>query len=146
MERMSAGKMLMEMAWLVAKRGTCDRRQVGCVLATPEGRVLAVGYNGAPEGCPHCSEAGHLMYRGSCLRAVHAEVNAVGFAARRGGPPLDGAVAFVTTHPCPSCLLLLITAGVRVVRYAEPYHEDADEISKILASGKIDAIHFTGRD
>lgn len=43
----------MEMAQVVAKRGTCSRLQVGAVFAV-EGRVVATGYNGAPPGLAHC--------------------------------------------------------------------------------------------
>lgn len=52
-ERISRDEMLMEMAQVVAKRGTCSRLQVGAVFAV-EGRVVATGYNGAPPGLPHC--------------------------------------------------------------------------------------------
>lgn len=52
-ERISRDEMLMEMAQVVAKRGTCSRLQVGAVFAV-EGRVVATGYNGAPPGLAHC--------------------------------------------------------------------------------------------
>lgn len=52
-ERISRDDMLMEMAQVVAKRGTCSRLQVGAVFAV-EGRVVATGYNGAPPGLDHC--------------------------------------------------------------------------------------------
>lgn len=44
-------------ARIVALRGTCLRRQVGCVLANARGHVLATGYNGRAAGLPHCDEA-----------------------------------------------------------------------------------------
>jgi deoxycytidylate deaminase len=50
--------MLMEMALVVARRGTCNRKQVGAVIAR-DGRVISIGYNGAPPGLPHCSENNH---------------------------------------------------------------------------------------
>ena len=53
MERISREQMLMDVAKVVARRGTCSRAQVGVVFAR-EGRILATGYNGAPRGIAHC--------------------------------------------------------------------------------------------
>ena len=53
MERVSRHQVLMQMAEVVAKRGTCSRLQVGVVFAR-DGRVISTGYNGAPAGTTHC--------------------------------------------------------------------------------------------
>lgn len=53
MERISREQMLMDVAKVVAKRGTCSRAQVGVVFAR-DGRILGTGYNGAPPGMDHC--------------------------------------------------------------------------------------------
>ena len=52
-QRITREGMLMEVAQLVAKRGTCSRLQVGAVFAK-DGRIVATGYNGAPRWVPHC--------------------------------------------------------------------------------------------
>lgn len=57
--RISRFDMLMEVAHVVAKRGTCVRLQVGAVFAK-EGRILVTGYNGAARGMAHCQ---HEVYR-----------------------------------------------------------------------------------
>jgi len=56
MERISRQQMLLGMAQVVAKRGTCSRAQVGCVIDR-DGRIIATGYNGAPAGMPHCDHS-----------------------------------------------------------------------------------------
>ena len=43
----------LRIAKLVAQRSTCIRRQVGAVIVR-ENRILATGYNGAPNGVAHC--------------------------------------------------------------------------------------------
>lgn len=43
----------MAVAMVIASRGTCDRKQVGAVIAQ-EGRPISWGYNGAPPGLSHC--------------------------------------------------------------------------------------------
>lgn len=54
--RISADEYFLQMAELVAKRGTCARRQVGCVLVDPHNHVLSTGYNGVCRGAKHCSD------------------------------------------------------------------------------------------
>lgn len=54
--RPSRDSVYLKIAELIASRGTCARRQVGCVLVDRRGRILATGYNGVASGRPHCSE------------------------------------------------------------------------------------------
>lgn len=112
----------MLLARVVSKRGTCDRKHVGCVIVDSEGHVLATGYNGASPGAPHCSDVGHLAVDGRCVRTVHAESNAVGHAARTGRS-LRGSTAYVTMHPCVECAKMLDAAGVCTVVYLDDYYE-----------------------
>jgi dCMP deaminase len=119
----------MKMAEVIAERGTCDRKQVGAVIAR-DGRIISVGYNGAPPGLPHCEENMHgwnfskhpdlMVEEQGCRNATHAEANALAFAARHG-VPTDGADLFVTVAPCENCARLLIAAGVRRVWFKEAY-------------------------
>ncbi len=53
-------------------------------------------------------------------RAVHAEMDALLSAARKG-VALVGTRLFVTTFPCHYCARHLVTAGVDEVQYIEPY-------------------------
>lgn len=70
-------------------------------------------------------------------RAVHAEMDAVLSAARKGVSPL-GTSLFVTTFPCHYCARHIVGAGLDEVQYIEPYpksralqlHDDAIAIEK----------------
>jgi dCMP deaminase len=46
----------MDLAITTARRATCFRRQVGCVLLNARGHVIATGNNGVASGQPHCNE------------------------------------------------------------------------------------------
>ena len=105
-----------------ATRASCDRAKVGCVLVIDR-QVIATGYNGSISGDVHCDEAGHLMEEGHCVRVVHAEMNAVAQAAKRG-VSINGARAYVTHSPCWPCLKVLVNAGVKSVVYDEEYRLD----------------------
>jgi dCMP deaminase len=54
--RPSTDEYFLRMAELVATRGTCARRQVGCVLVDIDNHVLSTGYNGVCRGALHCNE------------------------------------------------------------------------------------------
>jgi cytidine deaminase len=53
-------------------------------------------------------------------RAVHAEMDALTSAARRG-VGVDGAVVACTTFPCHNCTRHLIASGIRRLLYVHPY-------------------------
>lgn len=59
LERISRNEMLMDVAKVVARRGSCSRLQVGVVFAR-EGRILATGYNGAPPRMAHCTHESYV--------------------------------------------------------------------------------------
>lgn len=46
----------MRVASELARRSTCLKRAVGCVLTDGLGRALSTGYNGTARGMPHCNE------------------------------------------------------------------------------------------
>jgi dCMP deaminase len=133
MDRIDRDTLFIEMAALVAKRGTCPRRQVGAVIVKDR-RVVSMGYNGAPPGMPHCDEVGcgggemqpdeqaeiGMYYPNGCTRAIHAESNAIVFSARHG-VPTDGATMYSTCATCATCAALVIASGIRWFVYAEEY-------------------------
>ena len=143
MKRPDKSTYFMWMAVVASTRSTCNRRSVGCVIVDECGRVLATGYNGSSPGDPHCDAVGHLMHKGSCVRTTHAETNAIGYAAR-AGVPLNGSIAYITCHPCPNCLKLLIATGVNTVVYLEEYHREDDDVSSHLAGKHISLFHYKG--
>src|SRR5260221_13325879 len=45
-------------AWAVARRADCRRRQIGGVIVDKDRRIASTGYNGAPWGEGSCTAAG----------------------------------------------------------------------------------------
>lgn len=113
----------MDMAHLVARRATCPRLHVGAVIVK-DGRVLSMGYNGSPPGQPHCYEVGcdiRNPHQG-CQRSIHAEANAIAWAAR-AGIAIDGATMYCTHSPCLACCRLIEGAGIAALAYTHWYRE-----------------------
>ena len=129
---------LLATAYVMAQRGTCSRAQVGCVVAL-DGRILATGYNGAPRGMAHCDHPDGVPSSQRpadatmCQTSVHAEANAVAFAARNG-VSLDGSTVFTTLSPCNTCAQLLVNVGTRRVVVAAMYR-DVRGVELLLHAG-----------
>lgn len=124
---------LMAVAAIYSTRGTCQRLQVGAV-ASRDGRVLTTGYNGAPSGLEHCNHGG-IDEPAGCVLAVHAEANAIAFAAKYG-VALQGADLHVTHMPCLKCAQLIVNAGMTRVVYSQAYR-DTSGIALLIDAGVI---------
>ena len=112
-------KYFLNIAIQVSSRGTCDRKQCGCVMVRDR-QILSTGYNGSMPKVPHCDEAGHLMVGGHCVRTIHAERNAINQAAKHG-TPLQGASAYITHSPCWECYKNLVSVEITHIYYGEEY-------------------------
>ena len=121
-ERVSWDEYFMNIARVVSTRATCDRKHVGAVLVRDK-TILSTGYNGSIRGLPHCSEEGHLMEDGHCVRTIHAEANAV-IQAARNGVRIDGATIYVTASPCWGCFKMIANAGCTRIVFGEFYRDD----------------------
>lgn len=113
----------LSMAAEVAKRSTCPRLACGALVASASHQVLATGYNGSARGEPHCDEVGCLMEGGHCVRAIHAELNAL-LQGARVGVSLNGGTLYATHRPCVRCASAIIQAGIAKVVYAQGYDSD----------------------
>ena len=146
MERPNTQQTFMVMAFALAKRGTCPRRQVGCILVDKNNHILSTGYNGAPRGAPHCSEQpcpAHLMPSGEGLHmceAIHAEQNALLQCKNVN----EIVAAYTTTFPCMHCFKMLANTSCEDIFYYEDYlgHEKAvrefnEKLSRPLGIYKI---------
>jgi len=127
MKRPSWHQYFMEMAYLVAKRSTCLRRQVGAVIVK-NNQVVSTGYNGSPKLIQHCAEIGCLRgklnippgERHELCRGVHAEQNAI-IQAAINGSSLHDAVMYCTNQPCIICSKMIINAEIKNIFIAESY-------------------------
>ncbi len=132
----------------VSLRMSCDRARIGAVL-TKDNRILATGYGGAPSGLPSCDEVGHELVevngRQSCVRTVHAEKNAMLYAARYG-IAMNGSTLYTTASPCRDCALAAIQAGVVRVVYAATYIGGRGSGLDLLRHNDVEICHVSLED
>ena len=147
--RIDRDVMFLKIAKVIAERSTCLRAKVGCVVVVGD-RIRSTGYGGAPSGEDHCIDVGcelrrvmapghehvgsdgtRFVHRDSspghvtehCVRTVHAESNAITWAAREGLSLEDG-ILYSTHGPCLDCAKLIINVGIHKIVYLEPYQLD----------------------
>lgn len=109
-------EIFMRLATDLAKRATCQRLQVGCVITSEDfTTVYSIGYNGNAHGFPNQCDQDTPQLCG----CIHGECNAIiKCSAPRDAPKR----AFVTHSPCIMCAKMLVNlGGVRTVYYQEEY-------------------------
>lgn len=126
MSRPTFNEIYMELAEKLASRSHCVKAQVGAVL-TKDTRIISLGYNGPSAGTHNCDvewpETGCPRdSKGSCSLALHAEQNAILYAANNN-MNMKGATLYVTLSPCISCARVIYTVGITKVYFKKSYAE-----------------------
>lgn len=130
--RQSWTEYFMKLAYQVATRSTCERRQVGAIAVGEGHRILGTGYNGALPGAPHCTDIGGCLRnklgvpsgeRQEICRAQHAEANICNTAAKFG-ICLNNATIYVTHQPCVTCVKAMVTCGIKTVIFDDEYPDE----------------------
>lgn len=117
-DRITWDEYFINVADLASVRSPCERLKVGCVLVK-NNRLISMGYNGFLGGCEHKS----IVRNGHEQATIHAEINAIADAAKRGAS-VDGAVAYITHYPCLNCYKALISSGIKKIVYKLDYRND----------------------
>ncbi|PCH64860.1 MAG: cytidine deaminase [Bacteroidetes bacterium] len=126
MTRPSFDDIYMDLAANLSKRSHCVKIKVGAVIAK-DTRIVSLGYNGPPAGTHNCDEKWPVegcprSSKGSCSLALHAEENAVLYAAKNK-VSLEGAALYITLSPCLPCARMIFTTGIKKVYYQKSYAE-----------------------
>jgi len=89
-----------------------ESTRVGAVIVDNKKRIISVGFNGFPAGVDDTITSRDQKLR----RTVHAEVNALSFAAQS----VEGCTMYVTHAPCANCAAIIIQHGIASVVFPEP--------------------------
>ena len=133
----------MGVAKLSALRSKDPGTQVGACIVSSDNKILSMGYNGFPTGCPDddfpwekTGQNGENKY----LYVTHSELNAI--LNYRGGS-LAGARLYVSLFPCNECAKAIIQSGIREIIYeCDKY---ADTVSVRASKKMLDAAGVTWR-
>ncbi len=124
--RPSFDDIYMDLAVNLSRRSHCVKMKVGAVI-TKDTRIVSLGYNGPPAGTHNCDEVWPdtgcpRSERGGCSLALHAEENAILYAAKNK-VTLEGGTLYITLSPCLPCARIIFTMGIRKVFYLNSYAE-----------------------
>lgn len=132
MERRDKINYYLDLADVVARRGTCLRRLYGAVIVKND-EVISTGYVGAPRGRKNCSDLGVCIRqkmniprgeRYELCRSVHAEANAIISAERErmigsslylAGREVSTGEYIANSCSCSMCKRMIINAGIETV-------------------------------
>lgn len=124
-------------ALVAASRSSCNYFHTGAVVIKNK-RIIAEGYNGAPEGIENCLERGcrkeayginfETKGTGNC-RGVHAEINALGEIAKKDA---HGSILYTVYYPCSRCAKIIANSGISEVVWMKIYKEPTFLTKEIL--------------
>ena len=124
----------LDLARKIGDNSKCCRAKVGAILVK-DNRIISTGYNGKPSGWNDEACSGECN---GCKETIHAEINAIIFAAKNGMSTKD-CVLYITHSPCQHCCLAIIQAGIKVVFFEELYVSDSSDglkgIEMLLKAG-----------
>ena len=151
MERRDKINYYLDLADVVARRGTCLRRLYGAVIVKND-EVISTGYVGAPRGRKNCSDLGVCVRqkmniprgeRYELCRSVHAESNAIISASRDkmigsdmylAGVDAETGEYIANSNSCSMCKRQIINAGIERVFI----RDSADEYRMVKVQEWID--------
>lgn len=124
----------MGVAKLSGMRSKDPNTQVGACIVSQDNKILSMGYNGFPIGCPDdefpwAREGEELDTK--YVYTVHSELNAI--LNYRGGS-LEGAKIYVSLFPCNECAKAIIQAGIKTIIYEKDKYLDT---SSVIASKRM---------
>ena len=124
--------------------------------------MVSMGYNGPVSAMPACEDLPNvlecpteedfsqrkkdhpLMCQGAgCTRSLHAETNAIAFAAR-AGVSVEGCTMYCTMSPCINCAKVIVNSGIKKLVYMEEYRDTTG--LDLLKSAGIAVVHLDAID
>ena len=148
--RPSFDEIYMELAENLALRSHCVKAKVGAVL-TKDTRIISLGYNGPPAGTHNCDlewpqEGCPRDSKGSCSLAIHAEQNAILYAAKNN-VAIEGSTLYVTLSPCIACARIIFSTGIKKVIFGKTYAQfkgiAADEGVDFLRKFGVEVVQYS---
>lgn len=124
----------MGLALLSAKRSKDPSTQVGCCIVDHNNKIVAVGYNGMPQGLsddefPWGREGDFLNTKYAYV--CHAELNAI---LNSTVSSLEKCTLYTTLFPCNECTKSIIQKGIKSIIYLSDKYADTDvvKVSKLM--------------
>jgi len=110
-------------SFLSAMRSKDPATQVGACIVNQDKRIVGIGYNGFPRGCPDdqlpWGKTSKDELENKYMYVCHAEMNAI---MNKNASSVEGCTIYVALFPCNECAKMIIQAGIREVIYYSDKH------------------------
>lgn len=116
---MDKDQYFMSFALAAAKASKCPKAQYGAVIVDRNGRIVATGYNGKPQGSLNDDECYRLNVIPNSEKSpccIHAEANALMYCDR---DKAEGGTMYVNGVPCQMCALAIMQSGIKRLVYLD---------------------------
>ncbi|XP_048088945.1 deoxycytidylate deaminase-like isoform X4 [Alosa alosa] len=129
--KMEDQEYFMAVAFLAAKQSPDTNSKVGACIVNTEKKIVGIGYNRMPIGCP----AGSLPWardnvdplNNKYMYVCHAELNAI---MNKNSADVKGCTIYVSLFPCNECTKIIIQSGIKDVIYlSDKYHNKTEVIA-----------------
>lgn len=139
----------MAVAQISSMRSKDPSTQVGAVIVDSDNRILSIGYNGLPNGCPdnefpwnsepeNDTEEEKINIKNYYV--VHAELNAI---LNYKGESLKGTTLYVTLIPCYECAKAIIQSGIKKIVYLGYRNYFTNKATfKMLKSAGVEIVQY----
>lgn len=124
--KLSWDEYFIALAKVSAFRSKDPNTKVGAVIVNGKKRVIALGYNGMPNGNDtdfSWEREGQNSEDTKYPYVIHAEMNAILNATT----PVDGATLYVTHFPCSACAKLIVQSGIKKICYTNDLYKDTED-------------------
>ncbi|MDE5755173.1 MAG: dCMP deaminase family protein [Oscillospiraceae bacterium] len=132
----------MGIALLSAQRSKDNNTQVGACIVNQEKRIVSVGYNGMPTGCPDDDmpwERDGEFLKTKYPFVCHAELNAI---LNSAAVSLKNCTLYVTLFPCNECAKAIIQSGIRHVIYLDNKYAGSDSVLASEQMFRLSGVRF----
>jgi len=150
---MKKHKVYLKMCEDLSTLSKCSKHKVGALLIKND-RIISNGLNGSPSGFKNCcdhfngidvhNEPGKSLHREWAeIYEVHAEMNAITFAAKNG-VNINNAILYCNLEPCFNCLKHAISCGIKEIYYLKKHKNnlDTNEAKDLISTLKIKIEHI----
>lgn len=117
-----------EIASTISKFSHANRRQVGALLVSNEGKIIGTGYNGTPHGVDNsCEDTDNVTFD----YVIHAELNCILNSTTND---LSGSTIYITDSPCIKCAASILQKKIYRVIYNKKYR-CSDGVEFLIENG-----------
>ena len=121
----------MAVSFLSAMRSKDPATQVGACIVNQDKRIVGIGYNGMPRGCPDDSlpwgKEKENELENKYVYVCHAEMNAI---LNKNSGSILGCTIYVALFPCNECAKIIIQSGIKnVIFFSDKYKDKNSSIA-----------------